>query len=694
MKIRNISFGAKLMGGFITIILLTVGAGGITYWGVGRLQTTADLAQQKFNEVLAIDEISAMNNVLYSHQANLIINRDLSSIDKFQSVMNDFDQRRAQLRKQLDSDSEKAALDAVDKADDAMQKNFDEQIVPEVKHQMENLVQKYDGEADAQVKTMTDNADKLIAQIQKEIQGGQGAPQQQGKPSPAELLLLATDLKLNAIHAYQNQADLIINQDLKTIDEFDKTAKVMDDTAERMLALAGNGERRQWLADYQKAGAQFKALFHDKVAPEIRRVLENRIAKADDATDALLQIEETNLEKIKDSINAEATAAKVQFAATQQLVKRTVLWSSVGVLLAGLMLGMILTRMITRPVNRIIGTLTRSSEQLAAASGQVSQSSQQLAASANEQASSLEEVSASLEEMASMIKQSADNTKAVDDVMSGDMKANFRQIEESLLRMSGNLDATVAAARQTAKIVKTIDEIAFQTNLLALNAAVEAARAGDAGKGFAVVAEEVRNLAQRSAEAARNTQDLIQDSTQKAGETQTLFEQVKAAIGTNGEIARKVTAMVAEVAIASQQQSQGVEQVNMALTQMDQLTQSNAANAEESSSASEEMSAQARELSGMVDELKQVVQGTVSKAPTASKAEKQEANRKAAAPTKAAARTQSPVKRPLPAAPQAARRSIVPNKARAPRELELAAAGARRRPEDVIPLDDHELSDF
>jgi methyl-accepting chemotaxis protein len=275
----------------------------------------------------------------------------------------------------------------------------------------------------------------------------------------------------------------------------------------------------------------------------------------------------------------------------------------------GVFLAVFLTLSITGPLNRVIEGLSAGSEQVTAASGQVASASQQMAQGASEQASSLEETSSSLEEMASMTRQNADNANQANRV-AVDASSLAEQGVDSMARMTEAIDRIKQSAAQTAKIIKTIDEIAFQTNLLALNAAVEAARAGEAGKGFAVVAEEVRNLARRSAEAAKNTADLIEGSQKNAEAGVAVTAEVAKNLGGIKENSSKVATLIAEIAAASKEQAQGIEQVNTAVSEMDKVVQQNAANAEESSSAAEELSSQAQELSAMVTELVALVGGS------------------------------------------------------------------------------------
>ena len=271
--------------------------------------------------------------------------------------------------------------------------------------------------------------------------------------------------------------------------------------------------------------------------------------------------------------------------------------------------GVLISRGVNKALRRIADALSAGAEQTASAAGQVSSSSQSLAEGASEQAASIEETTSSVEEMASMTKQNASNAEEANNLASA-VRSDADGGIQAMERMSKAIDDIKAGSDETAKIIKTIDEIAFQTNLLALNAAVEAARAGEAGKGFAVVAEEVRNLAQRSAEAAKNTAEMIQSSVKNADNGVSISKEVGEMLTKIAEGNRKANDLVSEITAASKEQSQGIEQINTAVGQMDQVTQSSAANAEESASAAEELSSQAEELNNMVAELRQMVGGS------------------------------------------------------------------------------------
>lgn len=371
-----------------------------------------------------------------------------------------------------------------------------------------------------------------------------------------------------------------------------------------------------------------------------------------------------------------ATNARTSAEAAATRAETIMLVTSIIGVLAALGLGMYLARSITKPINRVIAVLQDGSTQVNSAAGQVAQSSQSMAGGASEQASSLEEISASMEQMSSMTRQTADGAKQADNLMKdvGQIVVNGGECMNQTSKAIGEIRSS---SEQTAKIIKTIDEIAFQTNLLALNAAVEAARAGDAGKGFAVVAEEVRNLAQRSAEAAKNTAQLLEQAKSQAeggvhvvAQAAETFEEIRKSV-------ERVTVLVREISTATLEQSQGIDQVNQALSQLDQVTQSNAASAEESASAAEELSAQANELGAAVGELSTVVGG------------KKTADGSHVAKTASVPAKKHAISRPAPVQQLAAKKST--EKAGLP-----VAAGHRKvvSPEEVIPLSDDDMAEF
>jgi methyl-accepting chemotaxis protein len=246
-----------------------------------------------------------------------------------------------------------------------------------------------------------------------------------------------------------------------------------------------------------------------------------------------------------------------------------------------------------------LGDVAMASEQVASAAGQISNGAQGLAQSASEQASTIEEVSSSLHEMTSMAQQSAENAKNAR-LMAEDARTSTKRGVQSMQQLSDAVARIQNSSDRTAKIVKTIDEIAFQTNLLALNAAVEAARAGDAGKGFAVVAEEVRSLAIRAAEASKQTAELIEESSKHARDGVSFTGDVVQALDDIAKRSEQVSAVMGEISAASEQQQTGVSQVNTAIEQMNLVTQQVAANSEESASAAEELASQAAHMQAML----------------------------------------------------------------------------------------------
>ncbi|MDR2724758.1 MAG: methyl-accepting chemotaxis protein [Candidatus Adiutrix sp.] len=294
------------------------------------------------------------------------------------------------------------------------------------------------------------------------------------------------------------------------------------------------------------------------------------------------------------------------------------LWVMAGavavVVLAGLVLAVFITRGITIPVNRIIDALSESAREVDEASAQLTGSSNTLAEGATKNAASLEETSAALEELSSMTGRNADNAIEASSLMN-QANAAVDKAENSMDLVIKAMGEISVSGNEIGKIIKTIDEIAFQTNLLALNAAVEAARAGEAGAGFAVVADEVRNLAIRSADAAKNTADLIASTIANISSGSEMVNDTAENFKIVGAQVSKVSELVSEVAEASKEQNQGISQITIAMNEMDKVTQSNAASAEESASAAGQLSLQAGALLNVVNEMDVLAHGAGSLSP-------------------------------------------------------------------------------
>jgi methyl-accepting chemotaxis protein len=404
----------------------------------------------------------------------------------------------------------------------------------------------------------------------------------------------------------------------------------------------------------------------------------------------VLSVREGNdfVNKVKDNIHeVENIAEDMAMDASAKMVslgkeiladsgKTTVIMTMIITLVITIFLGIgisiVMIRSITVPVNRVVAGLSEASDQVASASSQVSAASQSLAEGSSEQASALEETSASIEELSSMTTQNAENANHANAVMAETGRV-VNEANRSMQELTGAMKEITTSSEDMAKIIKTIDEIAFQTNLLSLNAAVEAARAGEAGAGFAVVADEVRNLAMRSAESAKNTANMIDESIKRikngsviVSKTNEAFEQVLSG-------SKKVGELVGEIAAASKEQAQGISQISNAIAEMDKVVQQNAANAEESAAASEELNAQAMQMKQFVGELITVVQGS-------------NAARVSSAQTETA-----PRRRPvLQARTPLAKMPALPGKSGKP-----VKTGAKIvDPEQVIPMDDDAFKDF
>ena len=326
--------------------------------------------------------------------------------------------------------------------------------------------------------------------------------------------------------------------------------------------------------------------FESEVAPRLQDIAT--------AAKRMIEMQSKDLARMSEEASARKTA-------TNALMISLVTLS----LFAGALV-LLTLRNATTALRGLTGEINVCATEVSEASQQISQASQSLSVGASRQASSLEETSASSQEMSSMTQTNADNSRRAAEVMS-EVDREVQSANETLEQMKSSMAEINGSSEKIAKIIKVIDEISFQTNILALNAAVEAARAGDAGMGFAVVADEVRRLAQRCAQAAKDTAGLIEESIGKSSEGSRKLNRVSDAVVRITGSANRVKQLVDELNTSSQEQARGVDHIATALTQLEQVTQENAASAEESASVSSSMAKQSEVMRDVVDRLIELV---------------------------------------------------------------------------------------
>ncbi|HWA25335.1 MAG TPA: methyl-accepting chemotaxis protein [Lacunisphaera sp.] len=382
----------------------------------------------------------------------------------------------------------------------------------------------------------------------------------------------------------------------KAIGQFD----AIESAYLRLVPLTHEDKDRRALEELHQAATDYRAGITAVIQNHAAglRVGEQRMKAAEEFDAVVLGVLRRSIERTTEF----ATLSANSLAHSTVLVGAGV----AAAIVLGVGAGFLIVRSLNRALRVTASSLLEGALQIAAASGQVSAASQSLASGASEQAASLEEVSSSLVELSSSTRHNASNASAAKTAADAARTAAEHGSAE-MARMQQAMTDIRQSSTDISKIIKTIDEIAFQTNILALNAAVEAARAGEAGAGFAVVADEVRGLAQRCSVAARETADKISDAATRSELGANLTTGVSRSLQEIVTKSRDVDRLVAEVASASREQSEGIEQVNSAVAQMEHVTQTNAASAEETASAAEELNAQSGELRHASDGLAALV---------------------------------------------------------------------------------------
>ena len=395
-----------------------------------------------------------------------------------------------------------------------------------------------------------------------------------------------TNALLDSIKSRRDENTTLLEDYIKTNpskEELDILTKLKEirlsfnDNVDRVLSLAMQNKNAQAYALYKS---------NIKTVEEYRTIVKDLLTLQKNISETLFQ----ENKKATDTANALLIIIGIS---------SLVLMISIGIIVAN---------GVTKPIQQAIGELTTGSSEVSAAANQVEAASQQLAAGATQQAASIQETSSALEETASMVQQNNENTRQAA-IMAKAAKDFAQESNREMSSMMDAMEELTKSSNEIAKIIKVIDEIAFQTNILSLNAAVEAARAGDAGKGFAVVAEEVRNLAQRSAQAAKDTAVIIESNISMFENSVGIAKNVNESLVKIDDESRKVSELLDEIATATEEQTRGIAEINKAIQQMEDVLQTNSSTAEESSAAAIELSSQAENVSQIVTSLIVLVEG-------------------------------------------------------------------------------------
>ncbi len=594
--------GVKIFGGFGLLICISLVLGGLAIWSMNSVHTqSSSLAGAYMPEVRIANEVerNALSTML--EVRGYVYANDKASLEKGRKFLEEVKSnlksaeelaKRFDFLEKLKQDAASAKV-AVDEYDRTLSETLTSMdAIAAQRTTLDEVAKQYMTESYLYLESQS-NA------MKEEIQSGADAQALSSRFTKITLINDVIDLgnatRMVNFRVQGLREPALLQEAFKNFDEIEKKLAAIRPLTAQNVNLAQITKIQEAAAAYGKA---LKELHRNWV------MMEEVGKKRKAAGDKVVAVAASTAKAGMDLTSTIANEASSSLAFASKIVT-----IGLGIaLFLGLFCAAAITLSITRPIKRVIDGLSEGASQVAAASREVSSSSQQLAEGASEQAAAIEETSSSLEEMHSMTQQNAGNAAQADQLMAQAGRI-VGDANESMNQLTASMEEISRSSLETQKIIKTIDEIAFQTNLLALNAAVEAARAGEAGAGFAVVADEVRSLALRAAEAAKTTAGLIDGTGKRVNDGVSLVGKTSSEFSEVAKVVSKAAELVGEISGASQEQSQGMSQINNAVNEMDKVVQQNAANAEESASASEELYAQAEQMQAFVSDLVDLVGG-------------------------------------------------------------------------------------
>jgi methyl-accepting chemotaxis protein len=587
----NVKLGVKIGAGFGILVALVFGLGGFAVWDMQKVRTQAgELSTGYVPEV----QVSSQLERHFSEATRGVVSYSLTGDEGFLKSGTWHLRAAGQLLKEAAGMASKGLRQGGDEARRRLA-------------EYERLV----GETESRNRTIADSRKRLEKAAEgfllhwghflhnqnqamnEEIKAGTDAG---GLAERFKRITLAGRIieTGNALDVATFKAQVL--RDLKLLQEAMKRFDTVEKLFDELIASTPMKEDRDHIEQTRTAAREYKAAIEDLL--NNWSSLEEINRKGLEVSGSVLAI----FQGIADSGIKDMARIASNTVSTLSHAIKVMSFGLIAAVSFGILIAFLITLRITRPIRNVIEGLAEGAGQVASVSNQSLSTSQQLADGVSQQAAAVEETSASLEQMTVVTKQNAENAAQANALMLKTSEV-VDEAFSSMTELTGSMQEISKASEETSKIIKTIDEIAFQTNLLALNAAVEAARVGEAGAGFAVVAGEVRRLAMRVAEAAGSTAKLIEDSVQKIGRGSEIVARTNQAFTLVAEGAKKARDLFGEITAASKEQGEGIEQLNLAVAEMDTVVQRNSATAEQSAAASKELSVQSGNMIRFVDQL-------------------------------------------------------------------------------------------